>query len=259
MFLSRRATQAEYFDLPTRTPSEVAAAFGELARVNRIFWFAESFQRYIPRALGRDRCRSLSLLDLGAGDGSLGRVLSQWSAKRGWAWEVTSLDINPLALQLNRAGNNVVGSATALPFRDGSFDVVIASQMTHHLIRDEEVCQHFREAWRVTRDLLLLNDVHRNVAIYFVLGCVLHLFKFSKELRSDGLLSVERGWRVHEWQRLARRAGIQEAEVFLYFGARILLRARRGALQQPLAAGLDRPELKSQSFTPAPLAESSAR
>ncbi len=228
MFLSRRSAQAEYFDAPDRTAAEVADGYRLLARVNRLFHFAEPFQRHLPRSLGAERCRSLSVLDLGAGDGSLGRELTAWAAQRGWAWRVTSLDLNPLALRLNPGRPNVAACALALPFTDRSFDVVIASQMTHHIPQTEAVARHFREAWRVTRDTLFLNDLHRNCALFAMVWLATHLTRLPADLRSDGLVSVRRGWRIGEWQRLADEAGIPNANVWLHYGARIMLRARRG-------------------------------
>ncbi len=227
MFLRRRATQAEYLDAPGRSAAEIAADYRQLARVNRVFALTDPFQRVLVRWLGHDCCRSLSILDLGAGDGSLGRALTQWAAQRDWDWRVTNLDQNPLALQLNPDGRNVVGSALALPFAVNSFDVVIASQMTHHLGSEDEVVQHFREAWRVTRDAVFLNDLHRNPFLLGVVWVVIHCARLSPEMRSDGLMSVRRGWRLNEWRSLARKAGIPGAQVWLYYGSRIMLQARK--------------------------------
>ena len=135
-----------------RPASEMAEAYALLAYVNRICQLARPFQRFLPKMLGEERCRSLTLLDLGAGDGWLGNELQRWAAARGWDWRVTNLDLNARALSLNHNSPCVVGSALALPFRDGAFDVVIASQMAHHLATDDEVCLHFKEGWRVARE-----------------------------------------------------------------------------------------------------------
>ena len=63
----------------------------------------------------------------------------------------SNCDLSPRALALNVGGRNVVGSAMALPFPDNAFDVVVASQMTHHLESDADVARHFAEAYRVAR------------------------------------------------------------------------------------------------------------
>ena len=226
MFLGRRATQAEYFDSPQRSLAEIVNFYESLNRANRFFVFAEPFQRLLPKFLGEGACRSLSILDLGAGDGTLAKVLTAWAVKRGWTWRFTDLDVNFRALRLNSACPNVAGSALALPFRDASFDVVIASQMTHHLT-DTQAQQHLREAWRVARVAIFLSDLHRNAGLYAMLWLLLCLGRFPQPFRLDGLLSVRRGWRVDELQRLADQAGLIGARVRLYYGARVLLQARK--------------------------------
>ena len=227
MFLSRRATQAEYFDSPDRSFAETAESYKELARINRLFHFAEPYQRFLPRILGEEKCRSLTLLDLGAGDGSLGKTLGSWAAKRGWNWQITNLDLSPHALQLCKTGKAVTGSVLKLPFENESFDVVIANQMTHHLVTDEDVSQHFREAWRVARQSVLISDMHRNAVLYGLIWVILHFGNFPKHFREDGLLSVKRGFRLSEWKNLTKRAGISDAKVWLHFGARMMLAAKK--------------------------------
>jgi 2-polyprenyl-3-methyl-5-hydroxy-6-metoxy-1,4-benzoquinol methylase len=227
MFLDCRSRQAEYFDEPQRSAAQVADSFRQLARVNRLFRFSQPFELAVPALLGTERCRELSLLDLGAGDGSLGRALIAWAANQGWQWKVTNFDLNPFALALNPQGENVVGSVLKLPFENLAFDVVIASQMTHHLIRDDEVVQHFREAWRVSRQALILSDLHRNAMLYGMVWASTLALGLSRELREDGLLSVKRGFRVGEWQGFAGQAGIAQPKVWVYGGSRIMLQARK--------------------------------
>jgi 2-polyprenyl-3-methyl-5-hydroxy-6-metoxy-1,4-benzoquinol methylase len=230
MFLSRRSTQAEYSDAPGLAFEHVAQNYSDLGKINRLFAFAEPFQRAMVNWLGRDRVKELRILDLGAGDGSLGRTLEAWAKKKGWTWTVTSLDFNEAGLRLNEGRRNVRGSVTALPFADDSFDVVIASQMTHHLDAEEDVRRHFQEAWRVTRDALFITDLHRNPALLGIVWVSCVLAGLSSEMRADGVISIERGWRVPEWQRLAESAGIRHAQVWLYYGSRIILQARKGRL-----------------------------
>ena len=225
--MRRRTTQAEYFDAPDRSVEDVAEGYRLLGRINRIFRFADPFQKLIPSRFGPENCQRLSLLDLGAGDGSLGRELSEWAAARGWDWKITCLDLSPVALSLNPNPRHVVGSVLNLPFRDQSFDVVIATQMTHHLTSNADVVRHFEEAWRVSRRGVLIYDLHRNPLLYSVVAVLLTTLRMPAHFRSDGLLSVRRGWRVNEWRDLAAAAKIPQAEVWLEHGARITLLAQR--------------------------------
>jgi 2-polyprenyl-3-methyl-5-hydroxy-6-metoxy-1,4-benzoquinol methylase len=227
MFLSRRATQPEHCDRPDLPAAELADNYRQLARFNRLMLVSDPFQRLLVRWLGPERVKTLSILDLGAGDGSIGEAIELWARRYGWNWQVTHLDLNVAALELRSLRSRVAGSACALPFRSDSFDVVISSQMAHHL-SEEETMKHFREAWRVTRDALFLSDAHRNTGALCVLWALLRLLRVTASFRSDGLLSVRRGWRVGEWKRLAELAGIPSPRVWLYYGSRVMLQARKG-------------------------------
>jgi ubiquinone/menaquinone biosynthesis C-methylase UbiE len=225
MFLSRRTTQEEYFD-SERPASEVADFFRSLGRVNRFFDFAEPFRCLLPRLVSEQDCRALSILDIGAGDGSLGVSLRAWAAKRGWDWRVVNLDMSPMALGLNPGGLNVAGSAVRLPFRDGSFDAVFASQMTHHL-SETDVRLLLQEAWRVARLGIIVCDLHRNLGLYLTLRLLFCFQDHPASFRADALLSVKRSWRTGDLARMAAEAGLESPRVKLYFGARVILQARK--------------------------------
>jgi SAM-dependent methyltransferase len=229
MFLSRRSLQAEYFDLPDRSEAEVTAAFQDLNRVNCFFRFSHPFEAVLPRWLGAKKCERLDILDVGAGTGLLGKILTEWARQRGWHWRFTNLDTNSLALKIGSQPDSVVGSALQLPFADGSFDLVVASQMTHHLT-DEQVITHWREAWRVTRDAIFICDLHRNAGLYALLWLTLHLMRVDRTVLEDGLISVRRGFRLDEWRELAGRAEIPAAKIWRYHGTRIVLQARKNKM-----------------------------
>ena len=226
MFLRERARQAEYCDQPDLPDADVAVNYHHLGRFNRLMLVADPFQRLLVRWLGQDNVATLTFLDLGAGDASLARQLEHWAAGRGWNWRVTSLDVSPRALRLGMGPRRVAADVCALPFAANTFDVVMASQMTHHLT-DELAVKHFQEAWRVTRDVLFLTDVHRNVGAMAVFGTILRLMRVPRRFLSDGLLSVRRGWRVAEWREMAQRAAIPNFRVSVYYGSRIFLQARK--------------------------------
>lgn len=225
MFFSRRSMQAEYFDAE-RPEGELCEFYRALNAVNRRFGFAHPFKHWVPTLLQGKACDKLEILDVGAGDGTLGLSLRQWAADRQWDWTITNLDLSVAALRLNPGNLNVAGSALALPFRDGSFDVVIASQMAHHLA-DVEVERLLRETSRVARQAVIVSDLHRNPLLYFTLWLLFHLEKYPPHFCSDGLLSVKRGWRAPEMRVLAARAELSQAQVTVQFGARVILALRK--------------------------------
>src|SRR5262249_45475914 len=230
MFLSRRTTQEEYFDTE-RPVAEVAEFFQSLGRINRFFDFAHPFRNLVPRMLGEADCQSLSILDLGAGDGLLGRTIRDWAANRGWNWCVVNLDTSLAALALNGDGLNVAASALQLPFGPASIDVVVTSNMVHHL-KDADAARLLQEAWRVARRAVVLCDMHRNLGLYLALMLLFWFQDHPASFKSDALISVKRGWRKADFTRLAAQAGIGSAKVELYFGARLILQACKGVINR---------------------------
>jgi SAM-dependent methyltransferase len=231
MFLRQRSIQTEYFDLPDRSEAEIAASFRELNRVNALFRFSHPFEMVLPQWLGRTNCERLDILDVGAGTGLLGETLTTWAKRQGWNWCFTNLDANAVALKIGNHPDSVVGSALHLPFADGSFDLVVASQMTHHLT-DDEVVTHWREAWRVTRDAMFICDLHRNAGLFTLVWLALHLMRADRKVLEDGLISVRRGFRLNEWRGLAARAEIPGASIWRYHGTRIILQARKNDVKR---------------------------
>src|SRR6188474_221395 len=60
MFLSQRATQAEYYGRPDLPLEELADNYRQLARFNRMMLVADPFQRLLVRWLGRMNATKLT-------------------------------------------------------------------------------------------------------------------------------------------------------------------------------------------------------
>ena len=68
------------------------------------------------------------VLDLGAGAGVAGRAALAAGARR-----VVAVDLSEGMLRRGGGGRPVAADAVALPFRDGSFDLVVAAFCLNHL------------------------------------------------------------------------------------------------------------------------------
>lgn len=96
---------------------------------------------FIAKHARRDAC----LLDIGCGTGRYGEAFGLCG------YSVTGIDMAPSQVeQANKRINAVLGSATALPFDDASFDVCTMIMMIHQLDSDERSAA-FSEVHRVLR------------------------------------------------------------------------------------------------------------
>ena len=138
---------------------------------------------------------------------------------------IVVLDLNSRGLKLARQSWPVVGDALDLPFRDGSFDVVMASLFFHHL-SDENCARVLAQMWRIARGRVLVNDLHRHAAAYFSIRALTAVFSKSRMVRHDGPVSVRRAFRPAELLQIANRAGVP-ATVHRSFPYRLVLVAEK--------------------------------
>src|SRR5687767_6622160 len=86
----------------------------------------------------------LTILDIGCGTGAMSQKLSPWGA-------VVSADFSPLALSFSRRRNlNLLCASDAmrLPFRENSFDLVVAMDILEH-VKDDSLA--LNEIYRVLK------------------------------------------------------------------------------------------------------------
>jgi ubiquinone/menaquinone biosynthesis C-methylase UbiE len=193
---------------------EFAAAYRELEIINRWLGGVRAIERFLPSR------SNLLILDVAAGacdvsEALLGRI----------SCRIVVLDLNSRGLKLARQSWPVVGDALKLPFRDGSFDVVMASLFFHHL-SDEDCARALAQMWRIARQRVLVNDLHRHAVAYFSIRALTAMFSKSRMVRHDGPVSVRRAFRPADLLRIAKRAGVP-AEVHRSFPYRLVLVAQK--------------------------------
>jgi len=93
-----------------------------------------------------------------------------------------------------------VGDAAGLPFRDGAFDLVSCNLFAHHL-DTERLVRFVREALRVCRRAVLINDLVRH-PLHLALAFAGFPLMRSRIAWLDGLTSVRRAYVPDEMRRM---------------------------------------------------------
>lgn len=200
----------ELLDDPAADPATVTESFRNLARSNWWFGGAAAVHFGLAPLVAGARGKALTLLDVGTGVGDLPRRAARWAARRGVRLESIGFERSRVAaaLALRHGLPSVVGCAGALPFRPRSADIVLMSQLIHHLSRDAAV-EVIRAAAQVARVGVVLADLRRSplAAIGFRIGA--ELLGFDPSTKADGVTSVRRGYLPHELDAILRDAGVK--------------------------------------------------
>ncbi len=200
----------ELLDDPAADPAIVTESFRNLARSNWWFGGAAAVHFGLAQVLPASRGSALTLLDVGTGVGDLPRRAARWAARRGVRLDSVGFERSRVAAALARQGGlpTVVGCAGELPFRARSADIVMMSQLIHHLSRDAAV-EVIRGADQIARVGVVLADLRRSfvAAIGFRIGA--GLLGFDPATKADGVTSVRRGYLPHELEAILRDAGVK--------------------------------------------------
>jgi len=211
--LSVRSSEMELMDDPSRPDSEFAEAYSELSAVNKHLGGIRAVERFLPE-------NAKSVLDVAAGGCDVGEALVKSRNCR-----VVSLDMNSRGLKRAERTVPVAGDALQLPFADGTFDAVICSLTFHHL-PNEACVSVLREMWRVTRRVVIVNDLHRNRVAHASIRILSALFSRSTMFRNDAAASVRKAFRPGELDAIAEQAGVP-ARVYRSFPYRLVVVAEK--------------------------------
>ncbi len=212
-------------DLPAATYADVVA---DLARVNVVTMAARptlAFLRRVCRPGGRYR-----VLDVGYGDGDMLRRIARWGERRGIAFELVGIDLNPRSEAAARAHTP---AGIAIDWRTGDYadladepwDIILSSLVAHHMTHAQLVAflrfmqRHARAGW-------LVNDLHRHGFAYRGWPLLAALFRWHPIVRHDGHLSIARSYRPGEWPPILAEAGITDARIHRAFPFRLCVERR---------------------------------
>ena len=227
----QRSYELEHLDKGDYTPEEYEGCMVELRRINRFLGDTSALRHSLLEEIEREDLKSFSVLDVGAGSGELLRVIAGWARETKRSALLVGLELNARSAKAIleeskefKFVNAVRGDALGLPFADDRFDYAICSLFTHHF-KDEQIVAILKELSRVARRRIFVIDLHRHPLAYYLYTTVGHIILHNRLIREDGALSILRGFRPRELERLAAQAHLARVSVERRFPFRLVLSA----------------------------------
>lgn len=214
--MRRQSGAAELLDGHLDDPETLRGNLRDLARANRFTGGATLSVKAVSfLTAGLD---NVSVLDVGTGAADIPVALLADAHGSGRLMTVTATDSRAEVISAAREATPglddvdglilQVADGLGLPFSDGSFDVVHASLVLHHIEPDDAVT-FLREMARVARKGVVVNDLARRR--HTLLGAWLFSRTFTRNRysRHDAPLSARRAYTRQEAVALLARAGLR--------------------------------------------------
>jgi len=209
----KRVTIPELLDTDSGTSAEIADSLADLRRINCWFGGNATTQSLIEHVAREINAQSLSLLEVAAGAGAVPEEARAGLRRSGIRVDVTLLDRAPshLGNGSGDGGRAVAGDALALPFKDGSFDLVSCCLFAHHLA-PLELVQFVNEGLRVCQRAVLINDLVRHPLHLALVYAGWPLYR-SRITRHDAPASVRQSYTPVEMRELLQATGATRIEM----------------------------------------------
>lgn len=154
--------------------------------------------RKIPKS------ETISILDIGCGNGDMLRMLSDFGGQKGWNFELRGIDANiatiAYAQELSALYPNITylsGDVFNPEFEKLEYDIALCTLTLHHF-SDQEILQLVNILNKQANIGLVINDLHRDKLAYRLFQVFGWAFRLGKMPKNDGLVSILRGFKKEE-------------------------------------------------------------
>jgi len=213
----KRTITPELLDTDSGSPAEITGSLADLRMFNRWFGGISTTTYLLRRIARRAGTKELSLLDVASASGDVPAQVARRLAREGVSVEFLVLDRSPS--HLNGTRRAVSGDALALPFRDGSFDVVSSGLFVHHL-EPGELVRFVNDSLRVARVAAVVNDLRRSPAHLALAYAGFPLYR-SRLTRHDAPASVRRAYTREELCDLLQATSAASVEMSNHYLCRM--------------------------------------
>jgi hypothetical protein len=211
----------ELLDDPRADPRAVRRELRDIARLNSLFGGTRAVIRELEILLrqvrtgdgGRGKGTTWTLLDVGTGLGDIPRAAAVAARRHGITLRLVGVELNRAAAAAARELDGpdrlalVLADGSALPLRPRSVDIVIASQVLHHLQRAVAV-RWIATFGALARRAVILADLRRSRVAMAALWLASYPLGFSGVTRHDGVVSLRRGYTRGEFNEMLVAAGV---------------------------------------------------
>ena len=209
----QRIYVAEGIDAPDCDAEKLRRSYAHLAIINKtLSRMGDLLRRHVIEDAARIG-GSATVLEIGCGGGDVLASLARASARAGLDLHLVGMDSDPRAVAraketlapypLARIQQGSIDDLATLP---EPVDYVYCNHVLHHVPPDD-VVPVLRKLRQAARRRLLVNDLERSAAAYWLYTALAGVAFHQSFVYADGRLSIRKGFRVPELEAACEKAG----------------------------------------------------
>ena len=155
--------------------------------------------------------KTITILDIGCGDGEILRKCADLSKKLGFQFELIGLDANPhilnTAREKSKSHTNIKYQTVDIFSKDATIpehDIALCTLFIHHFPNDS-IVQLLRKLANKSKAGIVINDLERSKVAFWLFKLFSFVFLKTKIAKHDGLVSIARSFRRKELQQLSEK------------------------------------------------------
>ncbi|RLD28150.1 MAG: methyltransferase [Bacteroidetes bacterium] len=207
-----RTSRTEIMDDFNLQGVEMQELLTDLKRVNKMLGGNAITLKGINELLkGPHTNNTLTIIDIGCGDGEMLRQCAQWAHKKDVNVSLIGIDANAHILKEAEKRSeeiknttfkvvNVFAEKEILP----EFDIALCTLFLHHF-KEPQIEDLLNRLTRKAKVGVVINDLHRSFWAFWFFRLYGLLFLKSRIARHDGLVSVARGFKRKELMRISEK------------------------------------------------------
>lgn len=172
--------------------------------------------------------KTISVCEIGCGGGDNLNALYNYCRRNSIDVTFTGIDINKECIAFAKEKTNIpnvefiISDYKNVNFKTENPDIIFSSLFCHHFA-DEELVKMMHWMKENSKAGFFINDLHRHPVAYHFIKTTTSIFSKSYLVKNDAPLSVLRGFKKNEWNRILSKAKIKDFSITWKWAFRYLI------------------------------------
>lgn len=206
--LYKRSYQPELLDKDDIPFNDIKQNMKELNTINTLLGGHAITLKGIKKLLqGSDKKQPLHICEIGCGGGDNLQAIYRWCVKKNITVKFTGIDIKITCIEFaaeqypELPAEWIASDYADVDFKNNKPDIIFNSLFCHHF--PEAKILHILHWMQMNSRLgFFINDLHRHWMAYYSIKWITSIFSRSYLVKNDAPLSVARGFKRKEWQKI---------------------------------------------------------